>query len=372
VKFPKRAGLVAGLVCLAVPVAASAAGPANVTVRVEGAADTLLPRGAVATTTTPVNKTGRQGEECSGTSAAGALERATNGEWAGAWSQYGYSVDEIKKERHTFSDPEFWSIWLNGKPTSTGLCDTELQEGDSVLFFPQENCFGANCNPFEVLDLQVPATAQRGVAFTAKVVQLSGGFDESFNPTVAASPADGATISVPGGAVTTGADGTAQVTLGMEPGQIQLRVAKPGAIRETETICLAEGADGRCGAADKSAPQTRITSVREGAAYSRSEAPRELNGTVSADPSGLLGVKLRMTRRSGGKCWYLSGPKDAFVPTRCGRSFRFAIGDRADWSYLLPSALKPGRYVLDVISIDKNHNRDTLARGRNRMVFTVR
>jgi hypothetical protein len=372
VKLIRRAGLVAGLICLVVPVSALGAGPANVTVRAEGDADTLLPRSAVTTTTTPVNKTGRSGEQCSGTSAAGALERATNGDWAGTWSQYGYSVDAIKKERHTFSDAKFWSVWLNGKPTSSGVCDTELQEGDALLFFPQQNCFGANCDPDEVLDLQVPATAQRGVAFTAKVVQLSGGFDDSFNPTVSASPAAGATISVPGGAVTTGADGTAQVTLGMEPGQIQLRASKPGAIRETESVCLGTGDDGRCGKADKSAPQARITAVKEGATYTAADAPRELKGTVAADPAGLLGVKLRLTRRSGGKCWYFSGGKEEFRETRCGRSFPFAIGDRADWSYLLPSALKPGRYVFDVIAIDKSYNRDALARGRNRVVFTVR
>ena len=50
----------------------------------------------------------------------------------------------------------------------------------------------------------------------------------------------------------------------------------------------------------------------------------------------------------------------------------FSIGDRADWSYLLPKRLGKGRYVLDVIAVDKLGNRDALARGRNRVVFFVR
>ena len=39
-----------------------------------------------------------------------------------------------------------------------------------------------------------------------------------------------------------------------------------------------------------------------------------------------------------------------------------------------PDAVDPDqiRYVLDVIAVDKFGNRDTLARGRNRVVFFVR
>src|SRR3712207_6905842 len=49
-----------------------------------------------------------------------------------------------------------------------------------------------------------------------------------------------------------------------------------------------------------------------------------------------------------GRCWYFSPKADTFVRTRCGRSFFFAIGDRAELSFLLPSRLGPGRYVFDV------------------------
>jgi hypothetical protein len=85
-----------------------------------------------------------------------------------------------------------------------------------------------------------------------------------------------------------------------------------------------------------------------------------------------LAVKLRLTRRHRGRCWYFSPKSDGFRRTRCGRAFAFRIGDRADWSYLLPESLGPGRYVLDVVAIDRAFNRDALARGRSRVVFTVR
>jgi hypothetical protein len=86
-------------------------------------------------------------------------------------------------------------------------------------------------------------------------------------------------------------------------------------------------------------------------------------------------VKLRLTRDDNGRCAYFSGRKERFVASRCGAThgFWFAIGDRADWSYLLPSRLPRGRYVLDVNAIDKAYNRDDRRRrGGNRVVFEVR
>jgi hypothetical protein len=63
---------------------------------------------------------------------------------------------------------------------------------------------------------------------------------------------------------------------------------------------------------------------------------------------------------------------ERFRRTRCGTGAYFAIGDRADWSYLLPERLTRGRYVLDAIAIDGAGNRTPLARGATRVVFTVR
>ena len=83
----RSAGLAAGLLTLALAAPAVAA-PSNVTVRIEGAANSLVEEGGFTTTTTPVNKGGKG--DCSGTSAAGALERATGGDRDGTY--YGTSV----------------------------------------------------------------------------------------------------------------------------------------------------------------------------------------------------------------------------------------------------------------------------------------
>ncbi|MEA2195231.1 MAG: hypothetical protein QOG42_1665, partial [Solirubrobacteraceae bacterium] len=104
---------------------AAAAGPADVTVRVEGAAQTLVPRTAVHTDATPINKDGQAAHTCSGTAAAGALEKATGGDWSGPWFDgLGYSVQTIKGETHAFPAPEYFTLWINHRATSEGVCGT--------------------------------------------------------------------------------------------------------------------------------------------------------------------------------------------------------------------------------------------------------
>ena len=115
-----------------------------------------------------------------------------------------------------------------------------------------------------------------------------------------------------------------------------------------------------------------ITGIRTGQRFTRKRAPRTLQGSVAADPSGLRAVKLSLTRSAGGRCQLYSPSQERFRNSRCGRRVNFKIGDRQDWSYLLPERLGKGRYVLDAIAVDKLGNRDQLARGRNRVVFFVR
>ena len=123
---------------------------------------------------------------------------------------------------------------------------------------------------------------------------------------------------------------------------------------------------------DTSAPVARIRGIREGRRYKRRKAPRTIRGTVSPDPSGLRAVKLSLTRSHRGRCQLYSPTRERFRNSRCGRRVNFRIGDRERFSYLLPKRLGKGRYVLDVIAVDKLGNRDRLARGRNRVVFFVR
>ena len=88
----------------------------------------------------------------------------------------------------------------------------------------------------------------------------------------------------------------------------------------------------------------------------------------SDDASGLWAVKIRLTRRLDGKCWYFSGSREQFLKRTCGKQHAFKVGDRAEWSYLLPARLPRGRYVLSTYAIDNafNHGEES------RVVFRVR
>ena len=367
----RTAGLLAGLTVLLLACApAIAAGPANVTVRVEGVDRTLVEEVRLATGTTPVNKSGKEGESCSGTSVAGALEAASGGDWAATWSAdfNEYFLSAIRGEAHD-GDPDYWTFWVNHKAAQQGMCQTELQEGDEVLFFVDYCTFDPqtfNCTnePVRPLELRVPPAAKRGDTVQARVVRFDAGGTEA--------PVAGARVYGDGFSTTTGPDGTAAVTIGVA-GDLRLKADKAGHARSAlETVCVAEGSDGRCGTADRRPPVSRIAGIAEQQRFARTGAPRELSGSVEPDSSGLSAVKLRLTRKVGRRCSYFSGRREAFRRIRCGRGHYFAIGDRADWSYLLPAQLGPGRYVLDVVAIDKAGNRDPLARGRNRVVFFVR
>lgn len=119
---------------LSVPAGASAA-TSSVTVRVEGQSRTLVPQVAVKTTGSPVVKDGNAAHSCPGSSAAGALERATAGRWSGIWfAGLGYEVTTIRGELHSGSK-DYWTLWVNNRPSSTGVCQTALHRGDRILFF---------------------------------------------------------------------------------------------------------------------------------------------------------------------------------------------------------------------------------------------
>ena len=106
-----------------------------------------------------------------------------------------------------------------------------------------------------------------------------------------------------------------------------------------------------------------------------------LSGTVAVDASGLKDVLLRITRRSGGRCEAYDGGSERWVRSSpCGTEGGkfFSIGNRADWSYLLPGALTAGRYALDIRTVDGAGNVTRGAdrgsdpsKARTRVVFTV-
>jgi len=376
---------------------AFAAAPADVTVRVEGATTTLVPRTAVRTDTTEINKDGTAGHTCTGTGAAGALEKATGGDWGGPWFDgLGYSVQTIKGESHAFPAPDYFALWINHRSASEGVCGTtnELQQGDHVLFFV-DRCdtgpapdFLCTNPPVLPIELSTPRNVTPGAAFTVSVVEYAA------NGT--ASPAEGAIVAGGDAAATTDAAGRATVTVSTG-GPFGLRATKPNrAPSATESACASTGSDGlcgsppqvlaadpcptngrdgNCGTVDSTSPAAAITGIREGQRFGRARAPRRLTATIAPDASGLKVVKLRLTRTHGPRCTYLSGRSERFRRVPCGveRAPWFAIGDRQEVDYLLPQRLARGRYVLDVNVVDKAGNRDDVRRrGANRVVFHVR
>jgi hypothetical protein len=375
-----------GLAAVIAAVAATPALAAPVTVRVEGASDTLVARTALTTTTTPVNKDGVAGHECTGTSAAGALDQASGGDWSGAWSSgLGYSVNAVKGESHTFGSGQFWGFFVNDHLAASGICGVELQTGDSVLLAP----IAETATSFGVLSVSdVPATAAPGQPFTVRVTRTTSDFVGA----VTRQPAAGATVTGGGVSATTGTDGSARIILDAR-GPASLRASSGGDIRSaSESVCVTDGSDGACGSSaasacatsgddglcgtkDRRAPRGRIASIREGQRFGKGKGPRSLSGSVAADPSGIAEVRLRLTRNDHGRCQTFDGRSERLVALkRCGakRGKWFSAGDREQWSYLLPARLGPGRYVLDVQVRDRAGNVDTLLqRTRTRVVFIV-
>jgi hypothetical protein len=380
-----------GLAAVILAVAASAApavaaGPASVSVRVEGASDTLVPQTTLTTTTAGVNKDGVAGHDCTGTSAAGALEQASGGAWSGPWNAgLGYSVNAVKGESHLFGSGTFWGFFLNDQLAQTGICGAELQAGDKVLLAP----IGETATSFAVLAVAgVPAIVAPGQPFTVTVTRTVS----DFNGVTARDAVAGATVSAGGATATSAADGTAQLTLTAR-GPASVRASHGTSIRSASapvcvtdgsdgacgttaaSTCVTTGDDGKCGTKDTRAPLGKIASIREGQRFAKGKGPRGLSGIVTSDPSGIHAVRLRLTRNDHGKCQTFDGRTERLVALkRCGATHGkwFSVGDREQWSYLLPARLGPGRYVLDVRVVDRAGNADTqLQRTRTRVVFTV-
>jgi hypothetical protein len=394
----RRSSLALSAVCicvLAFASAALAAGPASVTVRVEGAEETLVAPTEVTTTTAPVVKDGNPADSCQGTSAAGALELATAGNWSGSWfSGLGYSVETIAGESHLFEAGApanyFWSFWLDNKPASTGICEAELQPGDSLLFFPE--CFsetGACPPPPNPLGIVAPEVAETGSPVTVKVTSYA-------NASGAPAPAAGASVTGGEASATTDANGEATLTF-PSPGAYVLQASAPDSVRTEAIVCIHNANDGSCGTSGSSgsagssggsssggvlgfssssykgpyAVVAKLAGLIDNHHYPKGHAPRVLAGKVLAH-TGVASVSLRLRRSYRGRCYAYKGASTRFGPAHCGDGSFFKVGTQASFSYLLPEALAPGRYVLDVEATDAAGNRTTLARGTSRIVFYVR
>ena len=112
---------------------AASTGPA-VTWQIKSLTKTLLKPTTVHGEKGWITKGGTPKGKCSGNSAAGALDAATHGKWAG---KYFSSLSDIEVTSILGVKPpgsDFWELFVNGKPASVGVCEVKLHAGQKLLF----------------------------------------------------------------------------------------------------------------------------------------------------------------------------------------------------------------------------------------------
>lgn len=225
-----------------------------------------------------------------------------------------------------------------------------------------------------------------GDVYAQPLLKLSGPQAARVGQSVGFTVTDAKTGAPVRGALVAGrrtyADGQARVLFD-SPGLERLKAEMPNAIRSSAlAVCVAPAAGGDCGvparvgpqglggAVDRVPPSVQIKGPRHRARYAR--GPRLLRGTVRDDGSGVSSVKLSLRRRVGRRCAYWSGRSERFVRRSCRRAAYFDAGTGPVWSYLLPSRLPRGGYVLTVKAVDRAGNsRSRFVSGRTRVVFEV-
>ena len=115
-------------------VALAAGTGAAVTVQIKSLNKTLLKPTSEHGEKGWITKGGTPHGKCSGNSAAGALDAATHGKWNGKWysSVPGIFVTSVLGVKPTGS--HYWAVYVNGKSSSSGICDIKLHAGEKLLF----------------------------------------------------------------------------------------------------------------------------------------------------------------------------------------------------------------------------------------------
>jgi len=387
--------LIGACLLLSAPSSALAAGePATVKVRVEGPGGrTLLPQTEVTTTTAPVPV---QGGSCSGTSAGGALYDAVHGNWQARLEPEGVEIDGIAGlDLPSFKEGTYayWAFWLNGEFAPLGACSEELTAGADVVFEMQCYATGLECSesptaPDHFLTVTPPASRVLvvGESVSATIASLSTqtGSAETSLPA--------GTLLVAGSqSVAPGAGGLASLRL-ETPGTYTIQAKAPDSVpSDPYVVCVHAAGDGGCGTTpaakvgaggvlffEQRRPYTgpfalaaRSAEPIDGHVYGHGHGPRLLSGRILSHEA-LTSVTLELRRQDRGRCWTYDGVRGRFAPARCGTGAPFPVAGQAGFSYLLPAALGPGRYVLDVGALDAAGNRLAPARGFSRIVFYVR
>ena len=189
--------------------------------------------------------------------------------------------------------------------------------------------------------------------------------------------------------------------------------------------CIHDGDDGFCGTPDRKAPQATVLGISSGASITTLDAPDEIVGMITPDPSGIKSVRLRFTKAAGtlvtkktatrrvcrrvkgkkrckrrpvykktckrakGKrhctkrklvkvvdtkipmCLTISGTKNYLVKYRCSKVPWITVAGETTFRFSLPVALGIGTYSVDVLVSDGVGNTDVLEDGRNHLSFKI-
>jgi hypothetical protein len=250
-----RAAVGAGLAALVLAgIAASASatgstaptGPVSgVTVRVEGLTKTLLAPTTVTLQSGSVSKGGVAADSCDALSGLGALQDATNGNWAGTWSSSykSYFITSILGTSYPETADYYWAFWLDNKPAASGACGVDPVKGSSVLFFPEYDGKNKSIVAPAVLGISAPASVLVGKPFAVVVssyANSNGKRKPAAGARVGTSTATVSTQQHSSGELTwekTNAKGDVTLSLS-KPGNTTIAVSAPNSIRDETTICV--------------------------------------------------------------------------------------------------------------------------------------
>jgi hypothetical protein len=319
--MPRRFLLLASLLALALPTAATAA-PTAVDVRIEGKTSTIFD-GPVTTDGKVVNPTTGGAHPCDGSSATPPVgpgptpttaldDAAIKGgfDWAGTWFDgfNDYSVDRVAAEPSTSS--EFWGVFINGVQTQVGGCQVLVQPGDEVLWtFDAFSKTGA-------LSLAGPNATQTNKPIAVRVTDVA-----------TKAPVAGATV----GGGTTGADGVATLSF-PEIGVYLLKADKQTHIRSRGLrVCVDPPLVESCTSTDRKAPSVRLDAPAIASTDARFGFVRlSWQGDDGTDGSGVQ--RYRVDRRRAGSqsgIWHRVAVDTtktlARVPAKEGATYEYRV-----------------------------------------------